>query len=274
MPAVQSNEMKNHVTKISNPTSKQQQQQQQQQQNSEKTNLINSDNNNIRLAVINNESNECLVKSLSTGSGETKHDNDNDYFVRNSLENIANNQNNVPEWNRILINENKINKSLSKAQVSSKETYDNDEEENEEQESCPSQINQSDMKRNRNESIKLFKKRFRSFSIDLMRQIELAHDMVDLRNSNFVLATHSAAAQQYNGNTTENKELDAEYGADETSDDEPNYLTDYYRPKKNKNDPIVEVDHKFQNEHLPSTSTSFNNQTDIERSSYFNVKDK
>merc|ERR1712127_12620 len=102
--------MKNHVTKISNPTSKQQQQ----QQNSEKTNLINSDNNNIRLAVINNESNECLVKSLSTGSGETKHDNDNDYFVRNSLENIANNQNNVPEWNRILINENKINKSLSK----------------------------------------------------------------------------------------------------------------------------------------------------------------
>lgn len=129
------------------------------------------------------------------------------------------------------------------------------------------------MKWNRNESIKTFKKRFRSFSIDLMRQIELAHDMVDLRNSNFVLATHSAAAQQYNGNANENRELDPEYGA-ETSDDEPNYLPTYYNQKKTKNDPIAEIDQKFQNENLPSTSTSFHNQTDIERSSYLNVKDK
>ena len=70
----------------------------------------------------------------------------------------------------------------------------------------------------RNEKVaKNFSKRIRSFSIDLLRSIELAHDMVDLRNSNFVNATQTAAAQQY---SSHNEQLDLEYGADSSACDE------------------------------------------------------
>ena len=49
---------------------------------------------------------------------------------------------------------------------------------------------------NRN-SLRQFTQRFRSFSNDLLRSIESAHDMVDLGNSNFATATQLAAAQHF-----------------------------------------------------------------------------
>jgi hypothetical protein len=65
-----------------------------------------------------------------------------------------------------------------------------------------------------------------------MRSIEQAHDMVDLRNSKFVSATQSAAVQQYNANSAEREEYDPEYGA-EVSDEGQNFLSPYYRARKN-----------------------------------------
>lgn len=51
---------------------------------------------------------------------------------------------------------------------------------------------------NRNSnSLRQFTQRFRSFSNDLLRSIESAHDMVDLGNSNFATATQLAAAQHF-----------------------------------------------------------------------------
>lgn len=50
---------------------------------------------------------------------------------------------------------------------------------------------------NRNSSIKQLTQRFRTFSTDLLRSIESAHDMVDLGNSNFATATQLAAAQHF-----------------------------------------------------------------------------
>ena len=131
------------------------------------------------------------------------------------------------------------------------------------------------VRRTRNESIKQFTKRFRSFSIDLMRSIELAHDMVDLRNSNFVSATQSAAAQQYNSERSaeRNAEYDPEYGA-EVSDDNNAYLSPYYRmrsdTKKSNNvtDQLntteIRISRLVVPNNQPSTSTSFNNPTEIE----------
>lgn len=55
-------------------------------------------------------------------------------------------------------------------------------------------------RRSRNESFKQFTERVRTFSNDLLRSIEMAHDIADLRNSNFSAATQSAAAQQYYSN--------------------------------------------------------------------------
>lgn len=46
-------------------------------------------------------------------------------------------------------------------------------------------------------SLRHLTKRFRSFSNDLLRSIESAHDMVDLGNSNFATATQLAAAQHF-----------------------------------------------------------------------------
>lgn len=46
-------------------------------------------------------------------------------------------------------------------------------------------------------SLRQFTQRFRSFSNDLLRSIESAHDMVDLGNSNFATATQLAAAQHF-----------------------------------------------------------------------------
>lgn len=58
----------------------------------------------------------------------------------------------------------------------------------------------------RNSSIKQFKRRFRSFSNDLLRSIESAHDLVDLGNSNFATATQLAAAQHYQTAPTSTQE--------------------------------------------------------------------
>lgn len=52
----------------------------------------------------------------------------------------------------------------------------------------------------RNDSFKQFTERFRSFSSDLFRSIELAHDMADLRNKKFSTATQTAATQLYSTN--------------------------------------------------------------------------
>ena len=60
------------------------------------------------------------------------------------------------------------------------------------------QQNVPNSNRNSN-SLKQFTQRFRSFSNDLLRSIESAHDMVDLSNSNFATATHLAAAQHFLG---------------------------------------------------------------------------
>lgn len=60
------------------------------------------------------------------------------------------------------------------------------------------QQNLPNSNRNSN-SLKQFTQRFRSFSNDLLRSIESAHDMVDLSNSNFATATHLAAAQHFLG---------------------------------------------------------------------------
>lgn len=109
--------MKNHVGNYSNTTSK----------NSEKTSLIisnnngGSDKNNALLSVVNNESNECLVKDLSTGSGESKHDN-NGYLLANSLVNLGNaedKKDNDSDFNKIHSIEHDINMSHLKTQVSS-----------------------------------------------------------------------------------------------------------------------------------------------------------
>lgn len=48
--------------------------------------------------------------------------------------------------------------------------------------------------RNRADSIRQFTDKVRSFSIDLLRSIENAQEMIDLKNSNFSAATQSAAA--------------------------------------------------------------------------------
>ena len=83
------------------------------------------------------------------------------------------------------------------------------------EETLSAQSNLQDHIPQRNEkAAKNFSKRIRSFSIDLLRSIELAHDMVDLRNSNFVNATQTAAAQQY---SSHNEHLDLEYGADSSA---------------------------------------------------------
>ena len=50
----------------------------------------------------------------------------------------------------------------------------------------------------RNDSIRQFTDRLRTFSIDFLRTIELAQDMADLKNSNFAAATQSAAVQHLN----------------------------------------------------------------------------
>lgn len=133
---------------------------------------------------------------------------------------------------------------------------------------------QQNFRRSRNESIKEFTKRFRSFSIDLMRSIEQAHDMVDLKNSKFANATQSVATQQYNAYKTDCGEYDPEYGAD-FSDDGQNYLRPYYRSTSKKNtiktrdQTLTEMDALPQLEchsgsNLPSTSSSFTNRIEIE----------
>ena len=49
----------------------------------------------------------------------------------------------------------------------------------------------------RNDSFKQFTEKFRSFSIDIFRSIELAHDMAEIRNQKFSTATQTAAVQLY-----------------------------------------------------------------------------
>lgn len=57
--------------------------------------------------------------------------------------------------------------------------------------------------RSRNDSFKQFTARFRTFSNDFIRSIELAHDMADIRNSKFSAATQTAAVQLYKSNKTD-----------------------------------------------------------------------
>ncbi len=101
-----------------------------------------------------------------------------------------------------------------------------------------------------------------------MRSIEQAHDMVDLRNSKFVSATQSAAAQQYNANSVDREEYDPEYGAD-VSDEGQNYLSPYYRPRKNTaksvDRTLTEVDDsKDSSCHNSASEENIFNETDLE----------
>lgn len=100
-----------------------------------------------------------------------------------------------------------------------------------------------------------------------MRQIEMAHELVDLRNSNFVSATQSVAVQQYNAQNSsiDRSDYDPEYGADVSDDN--TYLSPYYRSKRadtttNKNttgEQILEDENaRILSESLPRSSTTIN----------------
>jgi hypothetical protein len=142
----------------------------------------------------------------------------NNVYVNNKVNTINNNvnsneelQNETPSAsNLLMISNSKTEMSDSTSNCAAETTNNETCYEN----SLTVTNNTNSKHRVRNESIKNFTQRFRSFSIDLMRSIELAHDMVDLRNSNFATATQSVAAQQYNCNE---HSYDPEYGANDES---------------------------------------------------------
>lgn len=81
----------------------------------------------------------------------------------------------------------------------------------------------------RHDSFKQFTDRFRSFSIDLFRSIEMAHDVAEQRNKKFSTATQTAAAQMYSTNTL--KENDSK-PPDDLVEIEENELTPNHTQNK------------------------------------------
>jgi hypothetical protein len=106
-----------------------------------------------------------------------------------------------------------------------------------------------------------------------MRQIELAHDWVDLRNSNFVAATQIAAQQNYELRSTDRSDYDPEYGADLSDDN--TYLSTLHKTRKDNttktSEHVQDVNDSRAAENLPSTSTTVNIQSENE-SMMLNVK--
>lgn len=89
--------------------------------------------------------------------------------------------------------------------------------------------------RSRNDSIKMFTDKVKSFSNDILRTIESAHELVDLKNSNFSAATHTAAVQQYQQNQADNY-LSRHAGSSFKTRKQPNNNEDSWRKPRASTD--------------------------------------
>ncbi len=106
----------------------------------------------------------------------------------------------------------------------------------------------------RNDSFKQFTERFRSFSMDIFRSIELAHDMAEVRNQKFTTATQTAAVQLY---TMVNNKNETEFLNTEKQNDDLNVIIDE-NEKASNNSLKVPSNHDFEDKTLSSLSSSDN----------------